>query len=225
MIWEPSRAFVERTNVWQFMRRLGFTDREAFLAFSRQNPQRFWEETMREIGVSWFQPYSQVLDDSRGPEWTQWFTGGRLNIAYNCLDRWAHADPLRLACLWEGENGDAGALTFGDLQRDSHRVARGLAKLGLRPGDRVALCLPMVPEILAVLYGCLRAGLIVVPIFAGFGSGAIATRLADSGARALFTAPRLTRRGKQLPLADKIPAGVEHVIVLLEQGGFFPGED
>ena len=225
MIWEPSRAFIERTNVWRFMQRLGFADREAFLEFSRHDPERFWDEMLREMGVAWFEPYSRVLDASRGPEWAQWFTGGRLNIAYNCLDRWAESDPGRTACLWEGENGETRTVTFGDLRREASRVARGLVKLGLEAGDRVALVMPMVPEILGVLYGCLQAGLIVVPIFAGFGAGAMATRLEDSGARVLFTAPHLMRRGKQLPLAEKIPRTVEHTIVLPEQGGFFPGEE
>ena len=80
------------------MKRLGFHDREAFLCFSRENPERFWDELMREMRVEWFEPYRQVLDATRGPEWTQWFTGGQLNIAHNCLDRWADSD--RVACIW-----------------------------------------------------------------------------------------------------------------------------
>src|SRR5262249_6105356 len=145
---------------------------------------------------------------SQGPEWARWWVGGQLNIAHNCLDRWASTD--RIACLWETENGTTGNLTFADLQAGANRVANGLTALGLQPGDRVALCLPMTPAILAVLYGCFKAGLTVVPIFAGFGSGAIATRLQDSGARVLFTARHLERRGKLLPLLEKMPAGVEH---------------
>src|SRR5581483_5727021 len=154
MIWEPSREFIEQTNVWRFMQRLGFSDREAFLAFSREQPERFWDELMREIGVAWFEPYQQVMDLKAGPEWAQWFSGGRLNIAFNCLERWAAMDPERIACLWENESGESGAVTFGQLERDASRVARGLLKLGLVEGDRVALCMPMAPEILSILYGC-----------------------------------------------------------------------
>ena len=83
MIWTPTQEFVESTNVWRFMKRLGFDDREAFLLFSRENPERFWDEMMREMRIAWFTPYQKVLDASRGPEWAQWFTGGRLNIAHN----------------------------------------------------------------------------------------------------------------------------------------------
>src|SRR5690349_18368119 len=132
MIWDPSPDFIARTNVWRFLQRLGFSDRESFLAFSREQPERFWDEVMREMQVAWFEPYTQVMDASRGPEWTRWFTGGRLNIAYNCLDRW---EPSRVAAIWESEGGDTGTLTFGVLQRQSNRVAHGLTALGLRAGD------------------------------------------------------------------------------------------
>ncbi len=212
MIWNPSQGFIESTNVWRFMQRLGFSDREAFLRFSRENPERFWDEMMREMRVEWFEPYQQVLDESRGPEWTQWFIGGRLNIAHNCLDRWAEGD--RVACLWEGESGDTRTVTFREVRAEANRVANGLRALGLVAGDRVALCMPMVPEILSILYGCFKAGLTAVPIFAGFGAGAIATRLEDSGARVLFTADFLERRGKPIPLAQKMPPIAGRTIML-----------
>ena len=211
MIWEPSREFIERTNVWRFMQRLGFSDREAFLHFSRENPERFWDESMREMRVEWFEPYRQVLDSSRGPEWAQWFVGGRLNIAHNCLDRWADTD--RVACIWEGENGATRSLTFREIRNEANRIANGLRVMGLEAGDRVALCLPMVPEVLSILYGCFKAGLTVVPIFAGFGEGAIATRLENSGARVLFTADHLERRGKRLPLLEKMPRDIQTIVV------------
>ena len=213
MIWEPSPEWIERTNVWRFMRRLGCADREAFLRFSVDRLEEFWDELVREIAIEWQEPYTQVLDASAGPEWARWFIGGRLNIAHNCVDR--HAASGNTACIREGEDGAIRRVTFAELQRESNRVANGLRAMGLEPGDRVALLMPMAAEILAILYGCFKAGLTVVPIFAGFGTGAIATRLSDSGARVLFTAESMTRRGKRLPLAEKVPAGaVEHVILL-----------
>ena len=219
MIWTPSREFVESTNVWRFLRRLGFSGREDFLQFSAEHPERFWPEILREMNVEFFEPYTQVMDAGRGPEWTRWFLGGRLNIAHNCLDRWADSD--RVACVWESESGETRTVTFAALRAESNRVANGLAALGLEPGDRVALCLPMIPEILAILYGCFKAGLTVVPIFAGFGPGAIETRLRDSGAKVLFTADRLERRGKRLPLAEKMPPFDGRTIVV--SGALFAG--
>ncbi|HJZ96021.1 MAG TPA: AMP-binding protein, partial [Candidatus Solibacter sp.] len=220
MLWEPSRVFIESTNVWRFMQRLGFDDREMFLAWSRDNPEQFWSEILRETKVEFFEPYTQVFDASRGPEWTTWFLNGRLNIAHNCLDRWAATE--RIACIWEFENGVHGEVTFAQLHADANRVANGLRALGFEPGDRVALCLPMIPEILAIIYGCFKLGLTIVPIFAGFGPGAIDTRLRDSGAKLLFTAPQLERRGKRLPLAEKIPPFEGRTIVV--DGPLFPNE-
>ncbi|HTP89851.1 MAG TPA: AMP-binding protein [Candidatus Acidoferrales bacterium] len=220
MLWNPSREFIESTNVWRFMQRLGYSDREGFLAFSRQDPDRFWREVLRETGVEWFEPFTRVVDTSRGVEWAQWFLDGRLNIAHNCLDRWAASG--RVACLWEGESGNSRTLTFAQLQADSNRVANGLRALGLEVGDRVALCLPMIPEILSILYGCFKLGLTVVPVFAGFGTGAIESRLRDSGAKALFTADHLERRGKRLPLAEKMPPFEGHTILV--NGPLFPDQ-
>jgi acetyl-CoA synthetase len=88
------------------------------------------------MGVEWFQPYRQVLDLSHGPEWAQWFVGGRLNIAHNCLDRWAASG--RVACIWEGENGATRTITFRELREEANRVANGLTALGLEPRDREA---------------------------------------------------------------------------------------
>ncbi|MBV9745241.1 MAG: AMP-binding protein, partial [Acidobacteriia bacterium] len=134
------------------MSRLGFTSRETFLRFSAEEPERFWDEVLREMGVEWFEPYQQVMEPGRPPEWSRWFPGGRLNIAHNGLDRWAASD--RIACIWEGENGDTRTITFAALHAEANRVANGLRAMSLVAGDRVALCMPMVPEILSILYGC-----------------------------------------------------------------------
>ncbi len=214
--WEPSREWTERTNVWRFMRRLGFRDREEFLCWSRDRPEEFWREMMREAGIQWFEPYRRVMDLSRGPQWAEWFIGGKLNVAWNCLDR--HPDDA-VACIWEGENGAVRTVTFGALRREAARVAGALRARGLHRGDRVALVMPMVPEVAGILYGCLKLGLVVVPIFAGFGSEAIAARLEDSGARAVFTADALERRGRMLPLKDKIPNAAPELVVVLRYKG------
>ena len=197
------------------MRKLGLKDREEFLRFSTANLETFWDEMVREVGMEWFQPYHQVLDTSRGVEWSRWFLGGRLNLAHNCLDR--HVASGRIAIIWEGEDGATRTLTYSQLAEQVNGLANGLRQLGLEKEDRVAVCMPMVPEVAIILYACFKLGLIVVPIFAGFGAGAIATRLQDSGARVVFTADHLQRRGKLIPLKEKI-ATVEKVIVWRYKG-------
>ncbi|HUU13612.1 MAG TPA: AMP-binding protein [Terriglobia bacterium] len=228
-IWEPTRDFIERTNVYRFMKRLGFTDREEFLRFSRENPEKFWGELAKEIKVDWDAPYEKVLDTSQGPEWARWFVGGKLNIAWNCLDRHARGSAAtRTAIVWEGEDGAQRILTFAELYAEASRLAHALKGLGLVEGDRVALSMPMVPEVVTILYACFKLGLIVVPIFSGFGPQAIATRLKDSGVRVLFTADFLQRRGKLIPLKEKIDQAVlkvesiERVVVYRYKGEAVP---
>jgi len=225
-IWEPSREWTEQTNVWQFMRKLGFTDREEFLRYSRENIEEFWARMVEQEGIEWFQPYGRVLDASRGVEWSEWFPGGKLNIAWNCLDR--HVASGNTACIWEGEDGAVRTLTFAQLAEETNRLANAVVALGLVKGDRVALVMPMVPEVVVILYACCKLGLIVVPIFAGFGASAIATRLENSGARVVFTADHAQRRGRLLPLKEKVdqalerPTAVEKVIVWRYKDGDIP---
>jgi len=228
-IWTPSREFIERTNVYRFMQRLGIATYQEFVRYSQENLEQFWDEVVRELSIDWFQPYHQVLDTSAGVEWSRWFIGGKLNIAWNCLDRHAQGPTRdRLAVIWEGEDGSIRTLTFGELQRETNRLANALRGLHLAQGDRVALYMPMVPEVVAILYACFKLGLIVVPIFSGFGYGALAVRLEDSGAKVLFTADVLERRGKRIPLKQKADealakgAPVEKVVVWRYKGAEVP---
>jgi acetyl-CoA synthetase len=221
MIWTPPAGWVERTNVWRFMQQLGFSRLDEFLRFSRDENERFWDEMVCEAKIEWAQPYTKVLDASEGVEWSRWFVDGRLNIAANCLDR--HVSSEAPAILWEREDGATREVSFRKLSEDVGRVANGLHALGFREGDRVALAMPMIPEVVTILYACFKLGLIAVPIFAGFGTAAIATRLDDSGARVVFTADWLERRGRRLPLKDKVDqalegTAVERVIVYRYKG-------
>ncbi len=209
-LWAPSPEWIEQTNVWQFMRRLGFADREEFLAYSRDHLAEFWEKLSAELGIEWAHPYQTILDASRGVEWATWFNGGKLNIAWNALERHAQgARANKTAIISETENGSSRHWTFRELNEESSRLANALAALGLTQGDRVALVMPMVGEVAAILYACFKLGLIAVPIFSGFGAGAIAARLKDSGARVVFTADHLERRGKTIPLAPKVAEAVQ----------------
>jgi acetyl-CoA synthetase len=228
-IWRPDPEAARQTNVFRFMNRLGFEDREAFLHYSTEHLAEFWDALTHEVKMEWFAPYTKVLDDAHGPEWTTWFRGGKINIAHNCLDR--HVGRENVAIVWEAENGASGAVTFAALLAQSNRLANAFQELGLAHGDRVALCMPMCPEVVTILYACFKAGLVAVPIFAGFGVKAIASRLADSGAKIVITADYLERRGKRIPLKAKVDEAlslgtgadaVEHVIVLRYRGGDVP---
>src|SRR5258707_13310860 len=104
-IWDPSADFASRTNVYRFMQSLGYSDREEFLAFSSANPEPFWDPMVKQLGIEWFEPYQKLLDLSGGPEWSRWFVNGKLNIAWNCLDRHAMCPGANIpAVIWDGED-------------------------------------------------------------------------------------------------------------------------
>ena len=215
-IWEPSPEFAASTNVRRFMDRLGTPTLAEFLRYSTDNLEEFWAAVADEVGIEWTEPYRQVLDVSRGVEWARWFVGGRLNIAVNCLDR--HRSVARPAVVAEREDGTVREVGFPELLAASNRLANALRRMGVGRGDRVALCMPMVPEVVTILYACFKLGAIAVPIFSGFGTGAIAARLENSGAKVVFTAESLTRRGREIPLRAKVEEARGNArVVLLDE--------
>ena len=120
-----------------------------------------------------------MLDTSRGIARTQWCVGGRMNIVHNCLDKWmGTAVEHRPALHWEGEEGTTRTMTYGQLRQEVHRCANGLRRMGIGRGDRVALFMPMCPELVAAFFAVITVGGIVLPLFSGYGADAVASRLA-----------------------------------------------
>ncbi|PSQ45527.1 acetyl-CoA synthetase [Halobacteriales archaeon SW_7_68_16] len=226
---EPDPAFAESTNVREFMDAYDIDDYDSLIERTTADVDGvpsgvdwFWDEIVDYLDIEFYDDYDTVRDDTDGPQFTDWYPGGRLNIAHNVLDRHAAPDSgtrNAVALLWEGEPGDVRRVTFHDLHRQASRVANALTERGVGRGDTVALYMPMVPEVASILYGCFKIGAIAVPIFSGFGVDATATRIADSEATVLFTADGLYRRGSAVTLkgaaddAVERAGHVEHTIV------------
>jgi acetyl-CoA synthetase len=213
-VFQPSAAFARRAN-WSRkrvaeLRRLG-----------ERNPERFWAQMAKEH-VSWFQPWKKTLEWK--PPFAKWFVGGKLNLSYNCLDRHLEGEHAwrrnKAAILWEGEPGDSRVLTYGELHREVCRFANVLRGFGVRKGDRVAIYMPMVPELPVAMLACARIGAIHSIVFGGFSAEALRDRINDAGARVLVTADGGFRRGGVVELkaaADEALEGaptVEHVVVV-----------
>ena len=173
---------------------------------SIREPEAFWAEAAREL--DWFREWDAVLDESGAPFY-KWFVGGRTNICHNCLDRNIAAGlGEKTAIHWEGEPGDTRTLTYAELHREVCRMANGLKKLGIGKGDRVAVYLPMVPELVVSVLACARIGAVHSVIFAGFSADSIRDRVLDCGARAVITGDGGYRRGKILELKKIVDEGV-----------------
>jgi acetyl-CoA synthetase len=191
-------------------------------ARAASDPEAFWAEWAGQL--AWFEPWRQVL------EWTppnaKWFVGGRLNAAYNCLDR--HLEGWRrnkAALIWEGEPGDVRTYTYWDLHREVSRFANVLKSLGVGKGDRVAIYLPMIPEAAIAMLACARIGAPHSVVFGGFSAESLRDRINDATAKVLITADGGYRRGRVVALkeaADRAleeTPGIEHVVVVRRGAG------
>ena len=194
--WEPTPAYIDNANVTRLMRRHGIDEFATLLRRSQRDPEWFWNAVVEDLGIEFFEPYASVLDVSDGPAWPRWFTGGKLNLVHNCVDRHALTRPDAPAVAAESEDGETRALSYSELAAEVHRVANGLADLGVRPGDVVGVLMPMVPEAIVGAYAIASLGAIYMPVFSGFGAPAVAARLDDARAKLLLTADGCVRKGK-----------------------------
>jgi acetyl-CoA synthetase len=153
----------------------------------------FWAEQARRL--SWGTEPTETLDWS-SPPFAKWFKDGKLNVAYNCVDRHVEAgNGDRVALHFEGEPGDTRSLTYADLQREVSKAANALTELGVQAGDRVAVYLPMIPETVVAMLACARIGAPHSVVFGGFSADALATRIEDADARVVITADGGYRKG------------------------------
>ena len=218
VVWEPPPEVVEHANATRLVRRAGAPDWRELVSRSADDPAWFWPVAVADLGLEFSRPWDAVYDDSRGPEWTTWFPGARVSIARNCVHRWAERRPDALAAVGLAEDGTRRTLTFAELSREVTRLAEALARLGVGEGDRVALFLPMTPEVAIASHACAHLGAIQVPVFSGFAAPAVAQRLRASEAKVAITARESSRRGKPVPMlaileeARRHAPALEHVV-------------
>jgi acetyl-CoA synthetase len=194
-------------------------------AWANASPLEFWAEQARSL-LDWSDPFHEVLDWSGAPV-ARWFADGRLNAAYNAVDRHVeagHGD--RVALHFEGEPGDTRTLTYADLQREVSRAANALTALGVRTGDRVAIYLPLIPEAVVAMLACARIGAPHSVVFGGFSAEALHTRILDAEAAVVITADGGYRRGAASALKPTVDEAlakgsgdlVRHVLVVRRTG-------
>jgi acetyl-CoA synthetase len=224
IVWRPTPTHIARSHLRTFMDRHQIADFAQLHQHSTEDIAWFTEAVLDYLDIQFQRPYTQVVDLSAGIQRPVWCVDGQLNIAYNCVDKWA-ADPgmaNQPALIWEGEEEMVRSLTYGELAAEVNRCANGLRELGLGKGDGIGLYLSMTPEICVALLAIAKIGGVILPLFSGYGVGAIETRLNDAQAKAIITADGFFRRGRVVGLKDTADAAhipsLEHIIVVRRVG-------
>jgi acetyl-CoA synthetase len=201
-IWQPTADYIDRAQVTALSRRLGATDTDALYELSLAEPERYWREVTSFCHIRWSRDYDRYCDLSRGAPFPAWFVGGELNWVDTILDNpeWAS----RTAIIAEREDGSFREVTYRELKDEVRSLAAGLLRLGLKRGDRVGLLMENGIEASVSLLAVAYIGAIVVPLFSGFGTDAIAARLGSCGAKALLATTGFQRRGRFISTRDTI---------------------
>ena len=170
-----------------------------------KDPDAWWESQAERL--TWSKKWDKVLEWD--PPHHQWFIGGKLNASVNCLDRHLEDNGDRVAFHWVGEPGDSRSITYRDLHTEVCKLANALKELGVAKGDRVAIYLPMVPELPASMLACTRIGAVHSVVFGGFSAGSLRDRINDADCKVLITADGGYRRGQTVPLKENADEALE----------------
>ncbi len=234
--WQPNEAWIAESNLRAFMDEHLISDYDILLQRASDDIAWFWDAVFDDLDIQFETPYSQVVDLSDGIQLPRWCVDGRMNIVESCLDKWLDGERRDQPALkFEGEEGAIATLTYGELSDEVNRCANALRALGLGQGDAVGLYMPMIPELLVAFLATIKIGGVILPLFSGYGPGAIATRLNDADAKAVFTSDGAWRRGQHVPMKATLDEAlhnvptVEHVVVVrrlgLDDVTLTPGRD
>lgn len=222
IVWQPSQAQVDGANLTAFMQRWKIPDFNTLMQRSTSDVAWFTEAVLKFLDIRFYEPYSTVVDLSQGIQFPTWCVDGKMNIVLNCVEKWMENenDRKKIAIAFEGEEGNQTTLTYEELNNEVNKAANTLRSLGLGKGDAIGIFMPMTPEIVIALLAIAKIGGIILPLFSGYGSGAIVSRMVDAEAKAIFAADGAFRRGKAVEMktvadeaAEQIPT-LQHVIVL-----------
>ena len=231
-VWQPPQEVIERAQVARLIRQMGVPNYDALYQLSTENPDEYWQEVNRFLGIKWRRPPEAYVDLSEGLPFPKWFPGGKLNWVDTILAY--AADPARkdqAAIIAETEDGRVTSLTYAELRQRVLGFATGLRRLGLSRGDRIGLLMQGGIEAVVSFLGISAIGAIAAPLFSGFGVDAIQSRLSGCEAKAFIATAGFMRRGRFVDIAAiirdvrPILPDLQHVILLGEapEGSNIPG--
>lgn len=226
--WRPDEARIAEYQVSRFMASTGVGSHAELVERAAGEPGWFYPAAMKFLDLQWMRPWTQLIDDTRGPAFTQWFPDGGTNAAWLAGRRWdAHACAIQ----WEGDDGQSRSITAGELDTMVAQAAAGLRSVGVGRGDVVTMHLPMIPEAVVAILATARIGALIAPVFSGYGVDALAERIELAGAVVVITADGFVRRGSRVPMvgvameASRRASREPQVVVVprLEESTLVPG--
>ncbi|CAM3249679.1 acetyl-CoA synthetase [Ectopseudomonas mendocina] len=203
---------ITRHPVQDAVRQRAHLDNDAYLRLYQQSveqPDTFWAEQAKAF-LDWFKPWDQVHTSDLKQGRAEWFKGGKLNVAYNCIDRHLEKRGEQIAIIWEGDNpAESAHITYNKLHHNVSRLANVLKRRGVRKGDRVCIYMPMIPEAAYAMLACARIGAVHSVVFGGFSPDALRDRILDADCRAVITADEGVRGGKYIPLKANVDKALQ----------------
>ncbi|RMH81932.1 acetate--CoA ligase [Pseudomonas sp. AOB-7] len=203
---------ITRHPVADAVRQRAHLDNDAYLRLYRQSveqPETFWAEQAKAF-LDWFQPWDRVHASDLKQGHAEWFKGGQLNVAYNCIDRHLEQRGEQIAIIWEGDNpAESAHITYNKLHHNVSRLANVLKRRGVKKGDRVCIYMPMIPEAAYAMLACARIGAVHSVVFGGFSPDALRDRILDADCRTVITADEGVRGGKYIPLKNNVDQALQ----------------
>ncbi|MGE8296445.1 MAG: acetate--CoA ligase [Pseudomonas sp.] len=203
---------ITRHPVQDAVRQRAHLDNDAYLRLYRQSveqPETFWAEQAKAF-LDWFKPWDQVHTSDLTQGRAEWFKGGQLNVAYNCIDRHLEKRGEQIAIIWEGDNpAESAHITYNKLHHNVSRLANVLKSRGVKKGDRVCIYMPMIPEAAYAMLACARIGAVHSVVFGGFSPDALRDRILDADCRTVITADEGVRGGKYIPLKNNVDKALQ----------------
>mgnify|MGYP001945732426 CR=1 FL=1 len=209
----PSEKQIQESNIFQFMQKHELSSFEELSQKSRTNLAWFWQAVEKDIGIVWDRPYTDVLDTSKGIEWTKWFTNGRTNIYRSSVEKFSRSNPSKIAYYFISEDGKKSSITYAQLDSKVSKLANGLKSLGVKKGDVVAIYLPMIEEAILTILAAAKIGAVQTIIFSGYSSESLHVRLQDCNAKILIISDGFHRKGKPISQKQTAETAVENTSV------------
>ena len=194
----PTEKQIRESNIYRFMQKHHISSLDELSQKAKENLEWFWKSVGEDVGIVWDNPYSKILDTSKGVEWSKWFVGGKTNIYKSSVEKFVNTSPQKMAYQFVSEDGCTSSISYSELDVKVSKLANGLKSMGVKKGDVLAIYLPMIEEAIIAILAASKIGAVQTVIFSGYSSESLHIRLQDCNAKVLLISDGFHRKGKQI---------------------------